>query len=167
MIILVLFVGSCSSLSYFFLYRGEVGKSNRELEKTAEKGRIIIDALEEYKIDNSEYPIELSSLYPKYISPDIDLVYEFSYAREDKMRGGRFTDEEIDDWGGYELGISNIKQWVFSPFGRTWYTFVYYPSELYPERKWEKPKKRVKDWALILLYRRYQSKENPIVGPGV
>ncbi len=168
LIILLLFVGSCSSLSYFVLYKGEVGKSDSELEKVAEKGKIIINALEEYKKDNGGYPIKLSSLYPRHISPGIDLVYDFSYVRGDQVKGGIFTDEEIDEWGGYKLGISNmLKQWVFSPFGRSWYSFVYYPSKRYPERKWEKPKKRVKNWILKKTLRRYRSKENPVVGPGV
>jgi hypothetical protein len=142
-----------------------VGKSNRELEKVVEKGNIIVNALEEYKKDNGEYPIKLSSLYPKYISPDIDLVYDFSYVRGEEAKGGYYTNEEIEEWGGYVLTKLKIKQWVLS--SRRWYLFEYHPSKKYPERKWEKPNKRVKDWALILSLRRYGSKVNPIVGPGV
>ncbi len=166
LIILLLLVGSCSSLSYFYLYRGEVGKSNRELEKVAEKGKIIIDALEKYKKDNGEYPLKLDFLYPKYISHDVNHVYDFSYLRgDDQTKGGYYTNEEIDEWGGYVLTNLDIKQWVIG--SRSWYRFEYHPSRKYPERKWEKQKKRVKDWALILGLRRYGSKENPIVGPGV
>jgi hypothetical protein len=167
LIILLLFMASCSAISYCVFYRGEVRKSNRELEKVAEKGKIIIDALEKFRKDNGDYPLKLSSLYPQYINNDVNLVYDFKYLRGDQARGGIFTNEEINEWGGYELGISNIKQWVFSPFGRSWYVFVYNPSKLYPERKWIKPVKRVKDWALLITLRRYGSKENPIVGPGV
>ena len=163
--ILMLCIASSLFLPSCLFSAGDVGKGRKELEKVAEKGNIIIGALEAYKKDSGEYPIKLSSLYPKYISHNTDLVYEFSYAREDQVRGGLFTDEEINDWGGYQLANLDIKQSVFS--SRTWYAFVYRPSKLYPERKWIKPKKRVKDWALIVIYRRYGSKENPIVGPGV
>ncbi len=163
-IIRLLCIASCSFL-FLTSCAGSVGKGRKELEKVVEKGEIIIDALEEYKKDSGEYPIELSSLYPKYISHDIELVYDFSYAREDQLRGGYFTDEEIDGCGGYQLVFLDIKQWVLS--SRTWYALVYRQSKLYPERKWTKPKKRIKDWALIVIYRRYGSKENPIVGPGV
>lgn len=162
----LLFITSCSVTSYIVFYRGEVGKSKRELEKVAEKGKIIIEALEAFKKDKGEYPLKLKTLYPKYINYDVKLIYDFVYVRGDQARRGHFTNEEIDAWGGYELLVFDIKQWVF-PFDRILYFFVYYPSKLYPERKWEKPIERVKDWALIISYRRYRSKENPIVGPGV
>jgi hypothetical protein len=154
-----------SYLVVFFgvFHRGEVGKSNKELEKVVEKGKIITAALEVFKKNNGEYPLELDSLYPKYINYDVNLVYDFYY-----IRGGlakAYTKEEVDGWGGYELGVQNIKQRGLS--FRHKYFFVYRPSKLYPERKWVKPKKRVKDWALIIKYRRYKSKENPIIGPGV
>ncbi len=167
LIISLIFIASCSTLSYCVFYRGEVGKSNRELEKVAKKGKIIIDALEEFKKDTDEYPLQLTSLYPKYINYDVKLVYDYFYIRGDQARGRLSTSEEIDEWGGYKLELSNkIKQWV-APFDRSSYVFAYHPSKLYPERKWVKPVKRVNDWALIVRYRRYGSKENPIVGPGV
>ena len=59
-----------------------------------------------------------------------------------------------------------LKEWRV-PLGRSYSIFVYYPSKLYPERQWMRPIKRVNDWALIVRYRRYGSKKNPIVGPGV
>jgi hypothetical protein len=58
-----------------------------------------------------------------------------------------------------------LKAWRFGPVGNSHLSFVYRPSKLYPERKWEKAVKRVKDWALIIRYRSRGG--NPIVGPGV
>lgn len=60
-----------------------------------------------------------------------------------------------------------MKEWV-SISERSYYSFVYYPSKKYSERRWTRPKKRVKDWALIDNLRPYStSKENPIVGPSL
>lgn len=166
-IIILLTIASCSAISYRFFYSGEIGKSDKELEKVTEKGTLIVDALEEFKKNNGAYPIKLDLMYPKYISKDVNLVYKFHYLCGDQAREGLFTSEEVDAWGGYKLVLSNaIKEWSV-PLGRSYSIFVYYPSKLYPERKWTKPIKRVNDWALIVRYRRYRSKGNPIIGPGV
>ncbi|MCP5006009.1 MAG: hypothetical protein GY941_19030 [Planctomycetes bacterium] len=136
------------------------------MEKVIEKGKIIIDALEIYKNKNREYPKDLESLYPDYLSNEVNLIYEFSYYHVDHFKERPSIKEEIDSWGGYKLVLSNtLKAWRFGPVSNSYFSFVYYPSKLYPERKWEKPVKRVKDWALIIRYRSRGG--NPIVGPGV
>ena len=166
----IIFITTFVILCYIYLYNGEIGKSDRELVMVAGKGQIVIDALEEYKKDKGEYPVELTSLYPVYISNDVDLRYRFTYTHGDRVMSGNYTKDEIKEWGGYELELLNsIKEWGFpiSITPRSFYSFIYRPSKLYPERKWIKPKKRVKDWALIIRYRRYHSSVNPIVGPGV
>ena len=141
-----------------------VSKNTETLECVAKNGQILINAIEQYKTENGEYPEEHDLLFPKYIKSKELLLYDFKYNRSDKSTN--YPESETKSWGGYEITLFDLNQWV-TLGGRDWHMFVYRPSEYYPERKWEKPKKRVGNWAHIVTYRRYGDKTNPVTGPGV
>jgi hypothetical protein len=85
-IILLLLIASCSAISYHFFYSGEIGKSDKELEKVVEKGKIIIDALEDFKKSNGEYPEDLDSIQSILIMMSISYMNFYIFV-EITLRG--------------------------------------------------------------------------------
>ncbi len=89
---------------------------------TAERARVVIDAIEAYKQTKGEYPARLANLVPKFI-PEIPTTGlagypQFLYRRPEDDKG---------PIRGYELMIETPSG------GLNWDVFVYWPGGNYPD----------------------------------
>ncbi len=149
---------------------GSIGQDDTSLNEVSMTFQRVIDKLEEFKIRTGSYPSsnEMSSgVFWSEITRNEDwYVYqgiEFGYhAYEGSVSR---SEEERSRWGGYELSIYDIREFVtMLDVFDTAIKYVYRPTQYYPERKYEKPKKRVGNWALVRLYRNSsEDRSNPVV----
>ena len=129
----------------------------------------IISALEEFRVKNGDFPVEVAELVPEYLAAKPDLYYTSS------QKATNISSEEKDSWKGYQLRIPETRWKRASLFGAFLGTssmefLVYRPSDYYPERTYEKPKQRVGEWAIVEFYRSYAEDgqhTNPVLNDGV
>lgn len=107
--------------------------------RAAQRGQVLIDAIEKYKADKGLYPNTLPELAPTYISqiPETGMCgyRSFEYQRIEQVFG--------DATGGYELKIDTS----LGPLN--WDVFIYWPNQQYPERTYGGHIEQIGSWAYV------------------
>ena len=135
--------------------------SKAELTEYAESGNQIILALRSYHEKEGCYPEQLEELIPDYLKklPLAGKKYEepFLYFRisDDSPKKDMY-------YHGFSLSLF-ADNWRMLLTPRSGKILAYYPSEKYPLRKWEKPKKLIGNWAYVVSYRSYGDPTNPLI----
>ncbi len=135
--------------------------SEKELTGYAENGNKIVQALKAYHRKSGHYPEKLEELVPEYLKK-IPLSEEgdgesFIYYKipEDDQKKDKY-------YYGFLLSVF-ADNWRMLLTPRSTKRLKYNPSEKYPRRKWENPKKRIGNWAYVVSYRRYGDLTNPMI----
>ncbi len=142
--------------------------TDKEIFDITARGNLIVDALSKFYKANRTYPEKIEELLPDYLTtlPKTGFEVEGNEYSSFNYRKSKFDTAADDKYRyGFQLRVF-INNWTVLG-NRSSKSLTYRPSQLYPERKWEKPIKRIGDWAIIESYRRYGDKENPITGKGV
>lgn len=135
--------------------------SKAELTEYAENGNKIVQALKAYHEKKGCYPEKLEELTPEYLK-EIPLSKEgdgesFIYYKILE------NDQKKDEYHyGFLLSVF-ADNWRMLLTPRSAKRLKYNPSEKYPLRKWEKPKKLIGNWVYVVSYRSYGDPTNPMI----
>ena len=131
--------------------------SDIEMQKIVSKGDVVVAAIKSYYQDKDEYPNSLDQLIPSYLK-DIPKLEETSSG----FYYMKIPDKHADEYYyGFKLAVFGHKGFIVIG-SREAKRLVYYPSEKYPQRTFEKTHKIVGGWAYQTVYRNYD-KPNTII----
>jgi hypothetical protein len=112
---------------------------HRAFVRASQVGDRIVQALGRYRHDNGEYPESLKRLIPGYLDevPYTEMIAypDFSYRK---------------DRNGIENNPGSFELWISCPTGMLNFdSFIYWPSETYPDRLQGNGVERIRTWAYI------------------
>lgn len=131
--------------------------TDMEMWAIVDKGNIIVDALHDFHEKNNKYPESLNELVPTYLNsiPSLGKINsEFYYMQIPEEHASEY-------YYGFKLAVFDNKGFVVLG-AKSANLLVYYPSEKYPQRDFEKTHKLVGRWAYQTTSRNY-GKPNAII----